>query len=382
MQELYIDNPTALRELCDRLQGCTRIALDTEFIREKTYYAQFCLLQLATDDLIACVDPLALPDLEPLLAILYRADILKIMHSGRQDLELFFDLRGQLPKPVFDTQIAAALLGHGDQIGYANLAASLAGVTLEKTHTRADWSRRPLEAQQIEYALDDVRYLIPMYESLLASLQALGREDWLREDFAELCDERVYQRDEDSVWRRLKGVQHLRGRQLAVARAVAVWREHTVQAQDKPRKWLLGDDIILDIARLMPQDLTKLGKLRGIAEVVVRHHGNQILEVIRQAAALPKEQWPQLPQITHLPEEQEPLLDVLMAMARVCSLKHRISINVLVSRKELEQVIGGDREAPVLHGWRRELLGNELLAMLQGSRTLRVEAAAVRVDVL
>ncbi len=382
MQEMYVDNPEALRELCARLQGCARIALDTEFIREKTYYAQFCLLQLATDDLIACVDPLALPDLDPLLAILYREDILKIMHSGRQDMELFFDLRGQLPKPVFDTQIAAALLGHGDQIGYANLAASLTGVTLEKTHTRADWSRRPLEAQQIEYALDDVRYLIPMYEALHAALRALGRADWLREDFAELCDERVYQRDEDAVWRRLKGVQHLRGRQLAVARAVAVWREHTVRAQNKPRKWLLGDDIILDIARLIPQDLTKLGKIRGISEVVVRHHGAHILEVIRQAAALPKEQWPQLPKVTHLPEEQEPLLDVLMAMARVCSLKHRISINSLVSRKELEEVIGGDRAAQVLHGWRRELLGNELLAMLQGKRALRVDGERVRTDVL
>ncbi|MEW5756256.1 MAG: ribonuclease D [Pseudomonadota bacterium] len=382
MQELYIDNPTALRGLCDRLQGCRRIALDTEFVREKTYYAQFCLLQLATDDLLACVDPLALPDLEPLLAILYREDILKIMHSGHQDLELFFDLRGQLPKPVFDTQITAALLGHGDQVGYANLVASLTGVTLDKTHTRADWSRRPLEPQQIEYALDDVRYLIPMYDALHASLQALGREDWLREDFAELCDERRYRRDDDSIWRRLKGVQHLRGRQLAVARAVAVWREHTAQAQDKPRKWLLGDDIILDIARLIPQDLAKLGRIRGISEAVVRHHGIQILELIRQAAALPKEQWPQLPRIAHLPEEQEPLVDVLMAVARVCAMKHRISINALVSRKEIEQVISGDREAQVLHGWRRELLGNELLAMLQGERALRVEGAAVCVDVL
>ena len=179
MQEFYVDNEATLLELCERLKHCERIAFDTEFIREKTYYAQFCLLQLATDDLVACVDPLAL-DLTPLLEVLYSPDILKVMHAGRQDMEIFFDLCGKLPQPIFDTQIAASVLGYGNQVGYANLVQEVLGVSLEKAHSRTDWSRRPLDDAQREYALDDVRYLFAVHDSLDEALTQKGRGDWLR----------------------------------------------------------------------------------------------------------------------------------------------------------------------------------------------------------
>ena len=188
MQELYIDTPAQLQELCDRISGSTWLALDTEFAREKTYYPVLCLLQLCNGELAACIDPLNLTDLTPLLEILVDPKVLKIFHAGRQDLEIFYHRWGRLPQPLFDTQIAAALLGLGDQIGYAPLVQQLLGRELEKGHTRTDWSRRPLDPEQLRYALDDVIYLGEVHRLLAARLREQEREHWLEDEFRELAD--------------------------------------------------------------------------------------------------------------------------------------------------------------------------------------------------
>ena len=189
---LYVDSPAALGDLCNRLAGAEWIAVDTEFLREKTYYPQLCLLQVGTPAVTACVDPLALTDLGPLLDLLYDPAIAKVFHACHQDLEIFYNLRGSVPGPVFDTQIAAPLLGHPEQMGYAGLVEALLGVTLEKAHARADWTRRPLPESQLRYAADDVIYLAQLYPVLRAELAKHGRLQWLADDFAALGDPERY----------------------------------------------------------------------------------------------------------------------------------------------------------------------------------------------
>ena len=197
---LYIDTPSGLDAFCTQIKTADWIALDTEFLREKTYYPKLCLLQIATPDTVACIDPIALDDLSPLLEIIFDEDIIKVMHSGRQDMEIFFNIHGRPPSPVFDTQIAALLLGYADQIGYANLVREMLGVELDKLHTRADWSLRPLSADQLQYAADDVVYLADIYQKMIAQLTAMGRLAWLNEDFERLASPDLYGNPPEHAW--------------------------------------------------------------------------------------------------------------------------------------------------------------------------------------
>ncbi len=236
MQEIYVDSPAGLDALCKQLQDSEWLALDTEFIREKTYYPRLCLFQVSNGDVAACVDPLRLDDLQPLLDVLYDGRILKILHAARQDLEIFLHDYQRLPMPIFDTQPAAALLGYGDQIGYANLVKLMLDVDLPKDQSRTDWMQRPLDPQQQRYALDDVIYLGRLYLHMRANLFDRERLQWLAADFAPLADPETYYPDPMLMWRRIKGRQPLRGRQLAVLQQLAAWREREARRRDLPRK--------------------------------------------------------------------------------------------------------------------------------------------------
>lgn len=372
MQELYINTPEQLAQLCDSLRDCREIALDTEFVRERTYYAQFCLLQLATDELLACVDPLAIADLAPLLDILYDSTIVKVMHAGRQDLELFFDITGKVPKTVYDTQIAATLLGLGDQIGYASLVALFSGDVLDKSHSRTDWSRRPLGEAKIKYALDDVRYLLPIYRQQQQQLDALGRTGWLAEDFAALVEETDYRRDSADAWQRLRAARELRGVQLAVLRDLVAWREAQARERNSPRKWIINDELLIELARRSPADRASLQRIRGLPELLLADNGTLLLDLISQARATPQEQWPTLPRRLPLTAGQEALVDALQAELHLCQAQSGIDATVIASRRELAALVQGERDLNVLHGWRRHLAGERLLAFLQGSEGLRV----------
>ncbi|WP_338040190.1 ribonuclease D [Methylocucumis oryzae] len=232
----YVNTPEQLTQLCQQIRKVSWLALDTEFLREKTYYPKFCLLQLATPEWVACVDPIALPQLKPLFDELYNPAITKVFHSCRQDLEIFYQITGGLPTPVFDTQVAAPLLGFQDNPGYAMLVSSLLNVNLTKAHTRADWSKRPLTQAQIEYAADDVIYLCQIYQIVLQKLEELGRADWLKHDFAELSNPAHYQIQPEHAWLRIKGKNKLTGKQLSIIQSLAEWREATAQHEDKPKK--------------------------------------------------------------------------------------------------------------------------------------------------
>ena len=381
MKEIFVDTPQTLADLCDSLRGCAALALDTEFLREKTYYTQLCLLQIASDDLIACVDPLALENIDPLLDILYDPAVTLVMHSARQDLEIFFDLRGALPAPVFDTQIAATLLGFGDQLGYAALVKAFEGVELDKQHTRTDWSRRPLGEGQLRYAADDVRYLLSIYREQRRRLQEKGREEWVQADLDALVDVATYDPPAENLWKRVRGNQQLKGRQLAVAQVLAEWREAQARRINRPRRWVLKDEVIIDIARRSPTDLAALDQIRGLEGRTLERHGETLLKLVAQALQLPKETWPQRPKAARLTLQQDAVVDLMMAMVRSRGAEHDVSPALLGNRKSLEQLLaGGDTDSPLLKGWRAVLVGNDLRTLLAGDLSLRVADGRVLIE--
>lgn len=373
MNSLYIDTDADLTTLCAQLNNAPWLALDTEFIREKTYYPRLCLIQVATPDLIACIDPLAINDLSPFLDLLYNPAIIKVFHAARQDLEIFYALRGSVPAPVFDTQVAATVLGQGEQVGYANLVKTLLHVDLDKAHSRTDWSQRPLSEAQIQYAADDVRYLIEVYQQQLAQLEERQRLDWLSEDFAELVATETYSNPPEQAWKRIKGNNRLKGVQLAVLQKLAAWREEQAKAQDRPRRWLFKDDVLVDLARLMPKGKEQLQKIRGLERGHIERHGDTLLKHIAEARALPKEQWPKLTIPPRLQPEQEALVDALMAIVRLRGVQQHVSPATIASRKDLERLLRDDPECNLSHGWREALVGHELQALLAGKLSLRIE---------
>ncbi len=372
MQELYVDTPDGLAELCGRLASSRWLTLDTEFMREKTYYPQLCLLQVATPELAACIDPLAI-DIGPLLDVLYDQQILKVFHAARQDLELFYGLRGAVPGPIFDTQLAATVLGFGDQIGYGALVKLLLDVDLDKGQTRTDWSRRPLDPEQIRYAFDDVRYLVEVYREIDALLREKGRSDWLAEDFVALGDPSAFAADRGEAWRRIKGSNRLRGVQLAALRELAAWREEEARARDLPRRWVAADDILLEIARHLPESPSRLERIRGITRQVLERHADTLLSCIRAAREVPRADWPALAPRRVFTPSQDSVLDAMAAVVRQCGVEQQVSPTAIATRRDLEQLLD-EGDSPVLHGWRAAVAGRRLRAFIDGHLHLSVAA--------
>lgn len=372
-QALYIDTAEQLEQLCDTLQHHPWLTLDTEFIREKTYRPRLCLIQVANPEVVACIDPLAVTDLEPLLDIFYDTSITKVLHAARQDLEILFEMRGELPQPLFDTQIAATLLGQGDQIGYAALVQEELGITLDKGYARTDWCRRPLSTEQLSYAADDVRHLRQVYLQQLERLQKLGRISWLEEDFAALSDPELYSNPPQQAWQRIKGAHRLKGVQLAVLQQLAAWREERAQQLDKPRRWILGDDQLLDLSRIMPCEMNQLERLRGIEEGAKRRHAEEWFTLINTAKQLSREEWPRLREGPRLSVAQEPLIDALMALLRHLSEGAQITPSAVANRRDLERLVMGDGTVSLLHGWRAAIAGMQLAAFLRGEVAIGCE---------
>ena len=368
----YIDSAPELARFCLQLAGADWMALDTEFLREKTYYPKLCLLQIATPDSVACIDPLALDDLDPILDLVFDAGITKVMHSARQDMEIFYHLRGAAPDSVFDTQIAALLLGYPDQIGYGNLVREVLDVNLEKLHTRADWSLRPLTRDQVDYAADDVIYLVDVYRNLHARLAERGRLEWLDEDFARLSSDALYSNPPEDAWLRVKGSNRLKGAALAVLQSLAGWRESLAQQRDRPRGWILKDDALVEIARHRPASMAELGRIRGLQDAFIRNNGEQMISLIAAAGKQPPVPVPDTGSRLRMAPEQDALIDVMSAVVRISGIEHALNPAVLASRKQLERLVSGDADVDVMHGWRRKLVGERLQALLSGELSLSV----------
>lgn len=378
----YVDSAEALKELCGRISGKPWLALDTEFIRESTYYPRLCLLQLATDDTIACIDPLAITRLDALMEILFDPAVIKVFHACGQDMEIFYHDHGRLPGPVFDTQLAAPLLGLPSQASYASLVQELLGKALAKSHTRTDWSRRPLASAQIDYALDDVRYLGPLFLKLRAELEQRGRLAWAQDQFATLSDPARYHTPPELAWRRIRAAGRLSGRRLEILKALAAWREERARTEDRPRGWILPDEALIDIARMGPVDAEQLASLRSVKRQTAQEYGGEILARVRQAKAVPASgtDAPPADRAGPLDPRQEALADIMMALVRVRGAEHAINPSMLASRDDLARLILGERDGEILQGWKKDLIGDGLLQLMAGQLIPRIENGTARFD--
>lgn len=357
------------------------LAIDTEFLREKTYYAKLCLLQMASDDEVVIVDPFAVEDLGVLAPLLRDERIMKLFHAGGQDLEILYREVGVLPRPVFDTQIAAALLGHTLQIGYGSLVHTICGVTLKKIDSFTDWSRRPLSASQLEYAADDVIYLPPVYESMRQRLEERGRLRWLDDDFAQLSDESTYESDPRTRFRRLKRVNQLSRKQMAAAREVAAWREEQAAKRDIPRKWVLSDEQIVEACKREARTIDDLFMVRGVREHTSTRDARAIVAALGRGLDSPKDGWP----LHDRPPKNEPnvdaAVDLMEAVVRLRAKENDIAMQTLASHDDLARLARGHVEdVNVLRGWRRAIVGEELLELLQGRLALHLRGTELVVE--
>jgi ribonuclease D len=356
-----VTSAAALEVLAAELSAAPAIALDTEFMRERTYRAELCLVQVATARTACCVDPLALASLAPLAAPLASPATLKVLHAARQDLEVLAPVAGCFAA-IFDTQVAAALAGFAAQIGYGELVAKLLGVTLAKAHTRADWAKRPLSAEQIDYALDDVRYLLPLREALLERLDQLGRLTWLAEELAPLSQATGNGVDPDKAWQRLKGLQGLDTGRLALAAALAAWRERRAIDRNRPRGWILDDISLREIILRVPRSKAELAAIPGMQAGVVRNCGDELLAMV-EAAGIPQPAPP-------LPRRERPdpalalLVKKLAAVNQHVAAELGVSPEVLATRRDLEQLARGEIPESLASGWRRDVIGAPLRAAL------------------
>ena len=356
-----VTTTAALTELAARLDAAEAVGLDTEFLRERTYRAELCLIQVADADLADCVDPLALTDLSSLNRLLAASRPVKVMHASRQDLEVLFPLAGMV-QPVFDTQIAAALAGMSAQIGYGELVRKTLGIELAKSHTRTDWSRRPLSPEQVEYALDDVRYLLPLKSLLEEQLDRLGRLEWLGEELAALADPDAFAVNPDNAWQRLKGLRGLDAGRLRLAKGLAGWRERRAIERNRPRGWILDDAVLREIVMRVPRSAEQLQDVPDMAPGVVKHCAQDILEMV--AGANVPNPAPPLPGRTRPSPEQTALVKKLGALNQSIAQTLGLSPEVLATRRDIEQLAEGARDVSVLHGWRRTVVGEPMLAAL------------------
>ena len=361
MDRTFIQDPAALKDFCNHLQAQSWIALDTEFVRERTFYAQLCLIQIATPQRIACVDPLAIKDLTPLLNLIYNPGLLKIIHSARQDLEIFYDLRGNVPAPVFDTQIAAAMLGNDEQIGYAALVESITGVKLAKAHTRTNWAMRPLAPEQLSYAADDVRYLRDVYRDLAERLTKQGKMSWLEEECARLSGPELYSNAVEYIHLRFKQGHTLSPINQGLLHGLLIWREQAARNHNLPRNWVVGDADLLSLAQHAPRDQAQLMEIKGLKTRQLSRWGEEIIRVISDARE--DNTFIFWPEPTRLSRDQARFYNHITSLVRLRAQEHQINSALLATRKDIERLILGNPETALLRGWRRAVVGEELLSL-------------------
>lgn len=364
---LVTDTDT-LAAVCQRIAAEPYVAIDTEFLRDKTYYSRLCLVQLAGKDDVVAVDTLAADiDLSPLYELLVNPSVLKVFHAARQDVEIFVNQMEAVPAPMFDTQIAAMVCGFGDAVSYDRLVRALTGVNIDKTSRFTDWSHRPLSEHQIEYALADVIHLRPSYEKLAKRLEKTGRSGWLAEEMAVLTDMATYRVEPDEAWKRLK-TRSSKPKFLAVLRALAAWRELEAQTRDIPRNRVLRDDALVDIAAQAPTTADELSRSRSFnRDSANGKTGRAILEAVAEALESPKETWPKVVDQRDKPQGRQPVAELLRVLLKVQCDAHDVAPKLVASADDLDAIAADDTaDVPAMKGWRREVFGDAALAVKHG----------------
>ncbi len=376
-----ISKTAELAAFCDRQAGADFIALDTEFMRDTTYWPKLCLVQLGGPEEAVAIDTLADGiDLAPLYRLLADESLLKVLHSGRQDLEIFFHQTGKLPKPIFDSQVAAMVCGFGESVAYQTLARELAGARVDKTSRFADWSHRPLTQRQIDYALADVIHLRPIYRKLKGKLRHNGREAWLGQEMDILTDPETYRLTPQDAWRRLKPRSHDR-RFLAVVQSVAAWREQEAQRRDVPRNRVLRDEQLMDIAAHRPQSAEHLGRTRGLSlDFAQGRLGTGILAAVEEGLEVPEDQRPVPVKRPELNGDPGPLVELLKVLLKLRCREHHVAQKLVANTADLEQ-LALDDEAPISaqQGRRRDIFGEAALALKRGELALGADGNEIAV---
>lgn len=382
-QNPYITSSLALDEFCQVLKDSARMALDTEFVGEDSFVPKLELIQIATDKAAAVIDFPAVQaggSLDALWDIICNPAVQKVVHAGRQDLDLFSVHAGQIPKPFFDTQIAAAMVGFGPQVAYANLVQRVHGTKLAKAHTFTNWSARPLSSEQLAYALEDVTFLLAIHDHLQTRLTKLGRLKWADEEFSRLegavGDTR---REPQERYQRVRGWDTLKPKAAAVLRDLAAWREGEAKRRNVPRGRVMRDEVLLQLARHPPRHIQELRAVRGLHGSEADRNGESILAAIQTALALPASHWPEVPKERKPEPESAGLVELLQAVMKARALDEEIAPTLLATSADLQALVEAkdrtDLDLPILKGWRRELLGNILLDVLDGKLAVAVDPA-------
>jgi len=381
-ERMHVITKTAeLTGVCERLRKERYVTVDTEFLRDNTYWPKLCLIQAAGASDQVLIDPLADGlDLTPFFDLLRDESVLKVFHAARQDLEIFHQMAGVIPSPLFDTQVAGMVCGFGESVGYETLVNTLAGAQIDKSSRFTDWSKRPLSPKQLAYALADVTHLRVIFEALEARLKENNRSHWLEEEMRVLQAPATYTAHPEDAWKRLK-LRNTKPRFVALLQAVAAWREEEAQSADKPRNRILKDDVIYEIAAQAPGDEKALEDLRGIPKGFTKSKpGKRLVKVIKTALDLPKDDLPRLKKDKPLPSGLGPVIDLLRVLLKTKCEEHGVAQKLVASSSDLEQIAAAD-EAPVpaLSGWRRELFGEDALKLKHGKLALGLKGKRVEV---
>ncbi len=370
----------ALADLCARLRTQPFVAIDTEFMRERTYYPELCVVQLAGDGDVAIVDATA-PDLDlaPLGHLLADPAVVKVFHAARQDVEIFLQLFHAVPEPIFDTQVAAMVAGFGDQVGYDALVSSLTSGQIDKAHRFSDWSARPLSPSQFAYAAADVTWLRLVYLALCERLDREGRLDWVKEEMSVLAEPATYRADPEALWERLRPRTNNR-RMLGTLRAIVAWREREAQRINIPRQRLIKDESLLEIAAVAPQTADALGRIRGITRGFAEgKSGAALLAAVQDAANLPDDALPDAPRSRDGAKPSPALVSLLRVLMAAKCEQHNVAPKLLATSDELDRLATeDDPDIPVLQGWRREIFGEDALALKAGRITLGIDGRRIK----
>jgi len=370
-----------LARFCASLATVPYVTVDTEFMRETTYWPKVCLIQVGGPDEARVIDPLAEGlDLAPLFALLRNKAVLKVFHAARQDLEIFTKLMGEVPAPLFDSQVAAMVCGFGDQVSYEQLVAKLAGAQVDKSSRFTDWARRPLTEKQVVYALGDVTHLRKIYEKLNAKLQKTGRVEWLADEMALLADPATYEVAPENAWKRLKP-RTTKGEYLAVLQAAAAWREVEARNRDIPRQRIVRDETLMEIAAHPPKSPDDLERMRGLSKGFAEGKmGTGLLAAIAAKLASPKDTWPVLEREPELPRGIGPLVELLKVLLKLKCDDHDVAQKLLANSADLDKIAADDKAAvPALQGWRYELFGKDALRLKHGELALAADGARIKI---
>jgi ribonuclease D len=373
-----ITTTSALAEACQRLAAHDYVTVDTEFLRETTYYPQLCVLQMASPDEAVVVDALAEGlDLQPFFDLMANEKIVKVFHAARQDIEIVWHRANLIPHPIFDSQVAAMVLGYGDSISYDQLVQRITGDTLDKSNRFTDWTRRPLTQSQIEYAVSDVTHLRDVYMKLNADLQKRGRAEWLSEEMDILTSPDTYRMDPDNAWQRLRA-RVRKPKELAILIEVAAWREREAKARDVPRGRILKDDVVADIAVQAPTTIERLGSLRSLPKGFEKSKwGQDIPDLVKKALARDPKTLPQIERSKPAPNGTA-IVELLKVLLRMTSERHAVASKVIATVDDLERIAADDNaDVAALKGWRRELFGEKALALKAGRLSLAIDKGRV-----